>query len=95
MKYKFVSVIVLAPVLLSACVSVTEPVSMGEGKYLITLNARGGFKSDGELLAKTIGSAQEFCGREGKEAKILGTENDGVQGWTPQTNQITFECIEK
>ncbi len=75
--------------------SITEPVSLGEGKYLITLNARGGFKSDGELLTKTIESAQEFCAQQGKEAKILDRENEGVQGWTPQRNEITFECVDK
>jgi len=47
-------------VLISGCVTMTEPVSMGEGRYLITLNARGGFESDGSLLSKSIEKANQF-----------------------------------
>jgi hypothetical protein len=61
---------VLVPVVafLSGCVTVTEPVSMGENRYLITLNARGGFQSDGELLTQSINHANDFCARQGKRA---------------------------
>jgi hypothetical protein len=44
--------LVLLVALVSGCVSVTQPVAIGEGRYLITLNARGGLTSDGELLER-------------------------------------------
>ena len=84
------SVSVLAA--LSGCVTVTAPVSMGDGRYLITLNARGGLTGDGELLSQSIAKAQEFCTVKGQTAEIMDTKNSGVQMWTPQNNQVIFRC---
>lgn len=39
--------------LMSGCVTVTDPVPMGEGRYMISLNARGGFQNNGELLGSS------------------------------------------
>ena len=85
--------IVLAATILSGCVTMTAPVSMGENRYLITLNARGGFQSDGELLTQSIGKANEFCNAQGKRAEITNTQSTGVQMWTPQNNQVVFACV--
>ncbi|WP_146166013.1 hypothetical protein [Stenotrophobium rhamnosiphilum] len=71
----------------------TDPVSMGENRYLVTLNARGGFQSDGELLSRSITKANEFCQAKGLRAEIADTKNTGVQMWTPQNNQVIFSCI--
>jgi len=81
--------------LITGCVTITEPVSIGEGRYMIALNARGGFRSDGKLLSQSIEKANQFCATQEKEAKILNTENSGVQMWTPQNNQVIFECLSK
>jgi hypothetical protein len=82
-----------AAAIVSACVSTTEPVSMGENRYLITLNARGGLQSNGELLTRTIEKANEFCQRQRRRAEILKTQTSGVQMWTPQNNQVVFSCV--
>lgn len=72
----------------------TPPVSMGEGRYMISLNANGGFQGDGELLAKTITRANDFCaGQGGMQADVLSSHTSGVQMWTPQNNQVVFRCI--
>lgn len=76
----------------TGCVSMTDPVAMGEGRYLITLNARGGMQSDGELLAQTITKANQFCAAQNKTASIISTKSSGVQMWTPQDNQVVFKC---
>jgi len=91
---KLIILLAIAAVL-SGCVSITQPVAMGEGRYMITLNARGGFTSDGELLSRTITRANEFCRAEDKEAEILESDNSGVQMWTPQNNQVVFRCNEE
>ena len=77
---------------LAACVTITNPVAVGENKYLITLNARGGFESDGELLTQSIEKANSFCQTQDKRAEIEKTEVSGVQMWTPQNNQVFFSC---
>jgi hypothetical protein len=83
-----------ATLLLCSCVTATAPVSMGEGRYMISLNARGGFQSDGELLAQSIRNANAFCvgQAQGLHADVLNTQSTGVQMWTPQNNQVVFKC---
>ncbi|MHB1690135.1 MAG: hypothetical protein ACYCSR_05630 [Thiomonas sp.] len=81
-----------ATLLLCGCVTTTAPVSMGEGRYMISLNARGGFKNDGELLAQSIKNANAFCAGKGLHAVVLNTKSTGVQMWTPQNNQVVFKC---
>ncbi len=78
--------------LLAGCVTLTEPVAVGENKYVITLNARGGFHSDGELLTQSIAKANSFCEAQGRHAEVTNTQVSGVQMWTPQNNQVFFSC---
>ena len=82
----------LALVILGGCVSMTQPAPLGEGRYMITLNARGGFTSDGELLSRSVAKANEFCRTTGQQAEIIEVKNSGVQMWTPQNNRVIFYC---
>ena len=93
MQRLIISALLLMLVAVAGCVNMTEPVSMGENKFMITLNARGGFQSDGELLSRTIQRANEFCRNQGRKAEITNTQTSGVQMWTPQNNQVAFTCI--
>ncbi len=70
----------------------TDPVPMGDGRYMVSMNAHGGFQSDGELLTQSINRANQFCASQGKIAEVLDTHASGVQGWTPQNNQVVFKC---
>ena len=81
-----------ALMLISGCVSVTKPVPIGEGRYMISLNAHGGFHGNGELLQETTQHANEFCAEQGKNADIVTAQATGVQMWTPQDNQVVFTC---
>ena len=82
-----------ASLLLAGCVTTTDPVSMGGGRYMITLNARGGFQSNGTLITETVQRANNFCATQGKSANVLSTETKGVQMWTPPNNRVVFECV--
>lgn len=85
--------VIVGALALAGCVSTIEPVSMGEGIYMIATNARGGFKSDAELSADTIRAAHAYCVRIGKkEAVVQSAANSGTQGLTPQNAQVTFKC---
>lgn len=79
--------------LVAGCVTVTDPVRMGKNRYIVTLNARGGFESDGELLTQSIQRANEFCNSQGLLAEVASTQTKGVQMWTPQNNQVVFSCV--
>lgn len=80
-------------VLLGGCVSVTDPVQVGKDTYLITSNAHGGLSSNGELKTKVLARAGSFCRAQGKELEVRSTESSGVQGWTPQNNEVVFACL--
>ncbi len=79
---------------LSGCVTPTAPVSMGDDRYMIGVNARGGFSSNSELLAETIQRAQTFCASMNKRAVVEDTNTSGSQGWTPQDAQVVFRCVD-
>jgi hypothetical protein len=85
--------VVAGALALTGCVSTIEPVSMGDGTYMIATNARGGFKSDAQLSADTIQAAHAYCRRMGKKEAVVQTAtNSGTQGWTPQNAQVVFSC---
>jgi hypothetical protein len=78
---------------LAGCVTVTDPVPVGKDNYMIGLGARGGFSSDAELLAQTIRTAGAFCASQHRGVEVQSTNASGVQGWTPQSNQVFFKCV--
>lgn len=82
----------ISAALLGSCVSMTEPVQVGKDTYMMGLNARGGFSSDAELLARTIRTATAFCASQGRGIEVQSSNVTGVQMWTPQNNQIVFTC---
>ncbi|MDO9334973.1 MAG: hypothetical protein Q7T61_01100 [Caulobacter sp.] len=82
----------LLALLLGACTTATEPVSLGDGRYMIATTTRGGLKSNGELKAGTIQAAQAFCSKDGKKAVIADASARGAQGWTPQNTEVVFTC---
>ena len=83
----------VALVMLGGCVSMSQPVAVGKDTYLITLNARGGFQSDGDLLTQSIERAREFCTSRQRTMEVQSTDVSGTQGWTPQNNRVVFKCL--
>jgi hypothetical protein len=76
-------------------VTVTEPVSVGPDTYMIGLgDSLGlGLKSDAQLLAQSIKAAGAFCAAQHRVIVVQSTNASGIQGWTPQSNQVFFKCI--
>jgi hypothetical protein len=93
-RYVFAGLLTIVALPMSGCVTMTEPTPIGDGRYLVTLNARGGFQSDGELLNQTISRANTFCAGlgAGQVANVVSSDAGGTQGWTPQHNQAVFRC---
>ena len=91
MKRIFLAVSLLA---LGGCVTVTPPVALGEGRYMISLNANDGMHGNGELVSETIQRANAFCATKGGHADVLNSQSSGVQMWTPQDTQVTFRCAD-
>lgn len=82
-----------AGVLVLAGCSTSAPMSLGQGKYTITSSnffawSGGGQQSD------AIREANAFCGKQGKEARILSMEaHDAVAYQSVASGQVTFECV--
>lgn len=89
----FLPLAIAAALALSACVTMTEPVQVGTDSYMIGLSARGGMAGGAELLAQTMRAAGAFCGRQGRHMELQGSNTTGIQGWTPQDNQVFFRCV--
>lgn len=88
-----VALLLFAGLAIAGCVTTTEPVQLTRDTYMITTHARGGFNSDGELITQTITTASHFCATKGLNFMMQSQEHKGVQGWTPQDNQVVFLCL--
>lgn len=79
---------------LAGCVHEMAPVPMGNDRFMVSVNARGGGRSNSTLLAQTIERANAYCSATGKSAVVENSTTSGVQGWTPQDAQVVFQCVE-
>jgi hypothetical protein len=91
-RFKIASLIFVGTMLV-ACISMTDPVEVGQDTYMMGLGARGGLSSDAELLSQTIKAAVDFCAAKNRRIEVQNTSTTGVQMWTPQNNEVTFKCF--
>ena len=77
---------------LFGCATTSEVSPLGNGRYMVGAQVRGGFSSWTEVKQMSLKKAAEYCSSQGKEmvAEDLGT--NGVRGWTPQESNLTFSC---
>lgn len=87
------AILLAASLAISGCMTMTSPVPTGPDSWMIGLGARGGFQSDADLLAQSITKAGQFCAGMGKRMEVTNTSASGTQGWTPQSNTVTFRCL--
>jgi hypothetical protein len=80
-------------ILVAGCVTMPAPVLIGPDTYMLGLGARGGFSSDADLLALTMRTAGAFCASQRRTLEVQSYSASGVQGWTPQSNQVSFRCV--
>lgn len=85
--------VAFATLFLAGCVSVTQPVAVGQDTYMIGLGARGGLSSDADLMAQSVKAAGAYCTTKGRTIEVQSMAASGVQMWTPQSNQVVFKCL--
>ena len=85
---------ILTPALLAciACTSITPVTSLGNGKYMVAYQRRGGFDSWTEVKAGAIQQANAYCAQQGKSAEVENADEQGARGWTPMNVEVTFTC---
>ena len=87
--------LLLLPIVLTACQTVSEVMPVGKDSYMVGANVRGGFVSDAEVTAMSVRRANEWCAAQNKRMELGNSSNSGTQGWTPQQSQILFKCVDK
>lgn len=87
--------LLLLPIVLTACQTVSEVMPVGKDSYMVGANARGGMISDAELTALSLRRANEWCAAQNKQMELTNSSNSGYQGFTPQQSQVMFKCVDK
>lgn len=79
---------------LSGCTTVSEVIPLGKDTYMVGSQARGGMTSNTEVKGLALKRANEFCAAQGKVMSLDAASAAGIQGWTPQTSEVTFFCLD-
>ncbi len=78
---------------LAGCASVSPVAPLGDGKYMVGYEVRGGLTSWSEVKAQALLQAQTFCTGQGKQPEVLDIKTRGARGWSPQNAEVTFKCV--
>jgi hypothetical protein len=77
---------------ISGCASVSDVTPLGDGRYTVGSEVRGGLTSWAQVRQMAVEKAMAFCASNGKEISGTSISTEGTQGWTPQSAQVTFAC---
>ena len=78
---------------LTACATMSDVMQIGPSTYMVSTTVRGGMSTDTEVKSTVIRKAQSYCGELGKQMEMVSSANAGLQGWSPQTAEVTFKCV--
>ena len=71
---------------LTGCVTTSDVTPIGRDTFMVSTDARGGFTSTADLVARSAQKANAYCRAIGKEMMTDNIQNQGVRGFTPQEN---------
>ncbi len=78
---------------LTGCVTTSDVTPIGRDTFMVSTDARGGFTSTADLVARSAQKANAYCRAIGKEMMTDNIQNQGVRGFTPQENTLMFRCL--
>ena len=78
--------------LLSGCATVYEPVSTGQGAYMVAAEGVLGNSSSGAQAMKAQSQAAEFCSRQGKQVENISTQEVPGGFGKVASATINFRC---
>jgi hypothetical protein len=84
----------LAIVMLTACVSSSEVVPIGNGRYMITGRASGGLNAGKETTEATK-AANAYCAKESKQMVLQNLDKTGNAAVFGENISLTFTCEAK
>jgi hypothetical protein len=78
--------------LLSACVTASEIVPLGQGKYSVTAGSHTmGPNGLGESRSEVLKRANAHCAAQGKQITVDSLDNQ--QGVDTYSSSLTFHCV--
>jgi hypothetical protein len=80
--------------LMAACVSSSEVVPIGNGRYMITGRASGGLNAGKETTAATK-EANAFCAKQSKQMVQQNLDKTGNAAVFGENISLTFSCEPK
>lgn len=83
--------IVLSALLLTACVSASEVVPVGENLYLVTARASGGLNA-GKETTSAMTKANAFCGQSKKKMTLDHIDKTGNAAVFGENVSVYFRC---
>jgi len=89
-----VILISVAAIGLIACVSSSEVVPIGNGRYMITGRASGGLNAGKETTEATK-AANAYCDKQGKQMVLQNMDKTGNAAVLGENVSITFICEPK
>jgi hypothetical protein len=83
--------IVLAIAALAGCVSASEVVPIGNGRYMITGRASGGLNAGKETTEATK-AANAYCAKQSKQMVLQNLDKTGNAAVFGENISLTFSC---
>ena len=95
MAYGYRAVIGLAAVsLVASCVSSSEVVPIGNGRYMITGRASGGLNA-GKATTEATKAAKGYCAKQSKQMVLQNLDKTGNAAVFGENINLTFTCEDK
>jgi hypothetical protein len=82
---------VLGVIVLAGCVSASEVVPVGNGRYMITGRASGGLNAGKETTEATK-AANAFCAKQNKQMVLQNLDKTGNAAVFGENIDLTFTC---
>jgi hypothetical protein len=89
-----VKVLAGALTLLAGCVSTSEVVPIGDGRYMITGRASGGLNAGKETTEATK-AANAYCAKQSKQMVLQDLDKTGNAAVFGENINLTFRCESK
>ena len=87
------TLLLLAVIFLSGCMSSSNVVPLGNGTYHLTAKDQGGiFSDDGQVVGVLMNQAQTFCNGLNKNAKTISLNRDPEGPMRFETADLIFRC---
>jgi hypothetical protein len=86
------SLVILCSILaVVGCVSASEVVPVGNGRYMITGRASGGLNA-GKETAEATKAANAYCAKENKQMVLQNLDKEGNAAVFGENINLTFTC---